>query len=297
VKAANLAAETGLKRISPNTVKFYLHNLSAIFNYAKREGYISWNPAERLADGLVQSGKRGNRRPYSLQQLQRIFSAPLYTGCQNDQAGYATVGPNHPRRGRFWVPLIALFGGLRSNEACQLRVADVQERDGVWCMVVQNDPDDGQDDRRIKTAAGQRVVPIHPELIKIGFLGHVKAMRTAGEERLFPELPKGATGYFSDPFQKWWGRFVQKAGAAAPKTSFHSFRHCFRDAQREAGLSPDLVRALGGWAPPGGAEELYGQGVRPRTLYEAISRLSYPGLDLSPLYVHAPSKGCADLGE
>ena len=52
-----------------------------------------------------------------------------------------------------------------------------------------------------------------------------------------------AGGRFSDPFQKWFGRFLAKAGATAPRTSYHSFR----DALREAQASDEIVDALLGW--------------------------------------------------
>jgi integrase len=53
-------------------------------------------------------------------------------------------------------------------------------------------------------------------------------------------------------------------GAKAPTTSFHSFRHCYRDAFREGDISQECVRALGGWHSKRGAEEIYGTRHRPR---------------------------------
>jgi hypothetical protein len=59
---------------------------------------------------------------------QAIISAPLYTGCVDDERNFAKPGPNKPRCSRFWVPLIALFCDLRQNEICQLVVSDVRTR-------------------------------------------------------------------------------------------------------------------------------------------------------------------------
>jgi integrase len=146
---------------------------------------------------------RKGREPFSLEQLRAIFSAPLYTGCQDDEAGYAVPGPNRPRRGRFWVPLLGLWTGMRLNECCQLLVDDIAVRDGTDVIIVCASEDD---EKQVKTEAGVRVVPIHPELRRLGFLAHVAAMRAAGERRLFPELRRGVQGNFSDPFQKWFSR-------------------------------------------------------------------------------------------
>ena len=38
-----------------------------------------------------------------------------------------------------WVPLIALFSGMRSNEICQMRASDVRRKDGIWVFNVTDD--------------------------------------------------------------------------------------------------------------------------------------------------------------
>jgi integrase len=116
----------------------------------------------------------------------------------------------------------------------------------------------------------------------------VEASRAAGDKKLFPELQASSTGYYSDPFSKWFRRFLEKSEATRPKTCFHSFRHCFRDALREARIDHDVALALGGWSSASGKEgvetaESYGQGFRVATLFEAIKRADYPDLDLGHL--------------
>ena len=178
---------------------------------------------------------------------------------------------------------------MRLTECCQLFVSDIQEIDNTPCILINDDPDgdeDEQDAKRVKTDAGKRYVPVHPELVRIGFLNFVKEKKSPGGRRLFPELKKGADGYYSGPFSKWFNdtnRFLDKAGAKAKGTSFHSFRHNYRDALREADISPQRVRALGGWARGGGAEEIYGGGLKASTLYKEIEKIEYPGLNLSHL--------------
>src|SRR5206468_1773502 len=143
------------------------------------------------------------------------------------------------------------------------------------------DPDGG---KRVKTKAAVRVVPIHPELVRIGLLDHAAKIKEAGHARLFPDLPKAATGYYSDVLQKRFSRFLHRIGAAQDRTSFHSFRHSFRDALREADISTERVRALGGWAGNGGEEEVYGGGFKAATLAAEIAKVCFPGLDLTHLY-------------
>ena len=105
------AKAEGRASISPKTVNAHLIMLSALLNWAEKEGYIDKNPARglRVADPVR---KKDKRQPFSTEQLTRIFNAPLFRGCVDDEAGYARSGKNHPRRGRFWVPLIGLFSGM-----------------------------------------------------------------------------------------------------------------------------------------------------------------------------------------
>jgi hypothetical protein len=59
---------------------------------------------------------------------------------------------------------------------------------------------DEADAKRVKTEAGERFVPVHPELERLGSLRHWQAMQRAGCSRLFPDLRPGASGYYSEPF-------------------------------------------------------------------------------------------------
>ena len=281
-EVAEIAKRDKLPTMSPGTVNSYMTNLSALFNWATR-GVRGPEPPTKL-QVKVETHKKDRWSPFSTKQLKTIFNAPLYTGCKDDEAGYAEPGPNKPRRGRFWVPLLALFTGMRLNECCQLDIADVTKLDGVWCIVIREDDETGADDKRVKTDAGHRFVPIHPELEKLGFLKYVQERKKAGDAKLFPDLPRGKHGYYSDPFGKWFARFLEKAGAKAPRTSFHSFRHSYRDALREADISTERVRALGGWVGSGGgAEEVYGGGFKARTLAKEIRKIEYLGLKLDHL--------------
>ena len=288
VQASAMAKAKGLPgTLSPASVNGYMTKFRAVMNFAANEGWIERNPAKGLqVNDRVR--RRDKRLPFSVEQLRLIFDAPVYRGCVDDWAGYATPGSAHPRRGRFWVPLIALFSGMRMNEICQLHASDIHRLDGVDCFFVTEGPPDSDNGKRLKTAASERFIPIHPTLLNLGFMTFVLERRAAGAVRLFGELKKSSTGYYSDPFSKWFRRFLQRAGADRPKTCFHSFRHCYRDALREARIEHEVALALGGWSSGTGSEggetaAAYGRGYRAQTLFEAMGRISYPELDLSHL--------------
>ncbi|MBZ9795221.1 DUF6538 domain-containing protein [Mesorhizobium sp. ES1-4] len=284
-EAVQLAADKELPVLATETANDYLRTLGSLFRAAVREEWLAKDPS----DGLLIQAKtkiraKDKRLPFSNEDLKAIFSAPLYTGCKDDEAGYNVEGTKIVRRGRFWAPLMALYTGMRLNEVCQLTLDDFEVQDDTDIILIRGS-EDGET-KRVKTAAGHRFVPVHPELKRMGLLTFVADHRSKREPdaSLFAELPLGTTGYRSDPFSKFFARFLDKVGITDPKKVFHSFRHNYRDALREADVSIEKVRALGGWTT-GNTEDDYGKGLRPSTLATAIKAVAYPGLDLSHLYV------------
>ncbi len=280
-QAADAGAKVGAPLMTRLTASSYLSAFSTLMEFAVTRGVRADNPTTGLSVGVDGVAAKDRRHPFSKEQLIKIFTAPLYTGCLNDEAGYARVGPQIVRRGRFWVPLMSLFTGMRMNEICQLLVRDVAQLDGVDVIIVAAD-DAGV--KRVKSAAGERFVPIHPELKRCGLLQYRDALAARGEKRLFPELTAArASGYLSDNFSKWFANFLRSCGATQQRTSFHSFRHNYRDALREGNISAERVRALGGWSS-GRTEDDYGSGLRASTLAREIEKVGYEGLDLSHLH-------------
>lgn len=280
-----LAEAAGLAPMSKLTVKSYLSAARTFFDFAVKRGLREDNPLQGLSAGSDGVAAKDRRRPFSKDQLARIFHSPLYVGCLDDERGYAIPGPNQPRRGRFWVPLLSLMHGLRLGEACQLHVSDVTVLDGFPVLLIRETDEDGEDtDKRIKTAAGHRFVPLHPEAVSIGFLEYVEAVRHAGSVRLFSELPAATgSGSYADLFSKFFTRFLRNADATRPRTSFHSFRHSYKDALSHAGISLERQRALGGWSS-GRVEDAYGDGLDAPTLARDMAKLRFP-VDLSHLHV------------
>ena len=288
--------ESNSDRLAPKTFGNYLNNISSIFNFAIVKNFISGNPFQDpylRAEFLGDNQDEEEPSLYSIDELNAIFRAPLYTGCVDDNWGFGRAGENHPRRGRFWLPLISLFHGLRCNEAAQLYTEDVCEEEGISCFEIRENRADGSKcDKHIKTKQSKRRVPIHPELVKIGFLDFVAARRADSEApRLFPDLPCGATGYFSDPFSKWFGRFKESALGPGCDATFHSFRHHFRTALGEAGVHPGEVEKLGGWSMVKRSSEKRYDHPSMARLSSYVRQVEYPGLDLSHLYTRAHRGG------
>ena len=93
----------------------------------------------------------------------------------------------------YWVFIIGIFSGMRTNEICQLKISDIQLDDGVWVFNI-----DEELDKSVKTQNSVRRVPIHPTLMKLGFLDYYEIIKSKSD-RLFQELKKGRDGYSSKP--------------------------------------------------------------------------------------------------
>lgn len=286
--ASDLARERGdIELISAANANSHLANFSSFLNWAVNEEVIVRNPMRnlRLPDTVA---KKDKRHPFSAQQLQAIFNAPLYRGCQDGERGYAKLGEDRPRNARFWVPLIGLHTGMRLNEICQLDVTDIREIEGIQCIVVSEVSLDGAGEKKLKTGASERLIPVHPTLIACGFLAFVRERQRARHKKLFYEVDPGPRGKRAVAFSKWFTQFARACGAYRTRTSFHSFRHNFRDELRGARIDHDIAMVLGGWTRGGNsgfASENYGSGFRVNVLAEAIANLRFDNVDLSHLAI------------
>ncbi|WP_394704517.1 DUF6538 domain-containing protein [uncultured Cohaesibacter sp.] len=274
-EAAEKASKLGLPPMSERNVNKLLGFVGSFWAWA--EGQYDEVPAN-LFKGLklkINKRARDERDPFTIDELNAIFSAPLYTGCESVRK-WAKAGDLIPRdAGIFWVPLISLFSGARMGEIIQLRVEDVKEEGGILYLNVNAD----EEDQHLKNLNSWRSIPVHPKLVEIGFRDLIKARRAAKVDRLFPDLKKGKDGYYSSPFSKHFNRFLRSVGAKRDKTSFHSFRHNFEDACRDCGVTKELMDALQGHGESGMSAR-YGKGFSLQRLDEAMRKVEYQGLCL-----------------
>ncbi|MGJ8481716.1 tyrosine-type recombinase/integrase [Sphingobium yanoikuyae] len=282
--AERAKADRSIRTINVTNVNAYMARFAAAMNWALTEEFIERNPAKGIR-WAENAPTQDRRRPFSSEQLRRIFSAPVFVGCKDEGRGYATPGPLRLGGAKFWIPLLGLFTGARLNELCQADVADIQTIDGIHCLVISAESESGNSGKSLKNKSSARRIPLHPALLELGFMAFVRRKRATNSEKLFDDIPAGALGFRSIAFSRWFARFLTRAKAETRTTCFHSFRHGFRDAARNARIDRDIVLALGGWTSGGqsDAADQYGQGYHPAILLEAIRLIEYPGLDLSHL--------------
>lgn len=274
--AVKVAAEHELPTLAVSTVNKALGRLQAVWNWADRQ------LDEHVPDifspmKLKETARpRDEANPFSLEQLQAIFSGPLFTGCRSERYRTTPGDTNMSSTSWYWLPLLGLWTGARLNELCQLTVNDVENEGEIPFLRIR----EGDETQRTK-GHKHRLVPIHPELVRLGFLSYVLLHRDKGSVRLFPNLKLDSQGYYSDRPSKDFANYINKLEIKTSKTSFHSFRHNFKDACRHAGVSRDTNDVLLGHALPGMSGR-YGDGKIPLPImYEAICQIEYPGLDLT----------------
>ena len=86
-----------------------------------------------------------------------------------------------------------LYTGAHLNELCQLYVNNIKEIDKIWCIDINRNTND----KKLKNASSERVIPIHPKLIELGFLNFLKEQKKKNSQRLFSHLTLGSDVYIS----------------------------------------------------------------------------------------------------
>jgi integrase len=275
------------QKVSNATVNKLLGGVQAVGLWARDNGLIPddvrW--ADPFANMRLPEDKP-TREPWQLEELRLLFASPVFTEGARPTSGRGEAS--------FWLPLLGLFTGARLGELAPLTAADVttDEATQVLMITIREDLEQG---RRLKTTGSARVVPVHPELVRIGFLSFVQQARNdhGKSARLFPLLTRGPKGGFGEAWSKWFGRYIRDLGITNRASVFHSFRHGFKDALRAAEVSEDINDGLTGHAGPGTVGRQYGAKQMVRrfgipTLAAAVSKVSYPGLDFSGLKYRPP---------
>lgn len=267
-EAVEKGRELGLPCIKPKTINDgYLLHIASMWNWSKQETWLDATPFSGLSvhDPVADEDRRD---AFTKAQLKALFrQEPWSRPWANDREG----------PGMFWCPLLCLFHGLRLGEAAALRVLDVTETDGVHLLHVL--PFMG---RALKTKGARGTLPLHPEVIRLGFPAYVKHRMDAAEPMLFPEGTTRAGDQVARALGRDFVSHVRGLGFIGTKLGIHSFRHNFEDALREAELVERTALALAR-RMEAGSSRIYGDGLSARLKAEAMAKITYLGLDLSHL--------------
>lgn len=264
----------------PKTALRKVTSVRTVFSYAAEKRKLQTdNPCTRVSIAGVDAAEKP-RLPFTLEHLKTIFNSPVYL------EGFRPRG----RGGEafYWLPLLACFSGAREEELGQLRVEDVRKEYGLgWCIRIS----DEHPEQHVKTPGSRRSFPLHPELERCGFLEYVELQRSKGCAWLFEELKPDKYGTRTASFSKLFNRYLRsKLMITDRHRTFHSFRHSFKDACRDARVPLVEHDAITGHRSKDDASSGYGGEQYPlKPLFIAMRKVKYRGLNLEHLYRTTPS--------
>lgn len=291
-QAIERAAIDGRPLLSPTTQAVYLSTLRDVLNLAAKKRLIPVNPADGMRplkrDTVPDAEKR---LPFTVDEIRTFFGNDFYRECAKHPIPYAHAKPAW----RFWLPLVCVFLGARPNEVAQMLTSDLKRTaQGTWYLDIVTTADDDDGGRPVlaktlKTMASRRKIPLHPELIAIGFVHFVEAQKNkhGTATRLFPDLkPDRYNNFATYPLKRFRDAYLPKTIKMRPRTSFYSFRHSWRDALRRIDAPAVTLQSLGAWSQGRSVSDDYGDKSDPDFQVKFIRQISFAGLNLSPLHLH-----------
>ncbi|WP_429154462.1 site-specific integrase [Aeromonas veronii] len=233
---------SGLSNI---TINKFIGKLSGLFDYIQAHYEHS-----NIFDGLKikRAKQETTRTAYKKQEAQELIK-------------FADKQQQHHK----YMILLGLFTGCRANELAQLYTSDIVKIDGIWSILIQAT----KPDQKLKTTNASRIVPVHSELIKQGFIEFVKGRGL--DCRLFPEFKYSPVDGCSKAFVQW---FIQHKPVAK---TYHEIRHSFATQLRAHDVSLNVAAQLLGHGVGTISFDRYGSTAQTQIhiLKQAVEHVSY----------------------
>jgi integrase len=257
--------------MNAKTANEYLRMVEKFFDWCK--GRYSVMQGRNVFEGSalrVAKSKTGEkpRDRFDLEELKRIFANPFY-------------GEHADTDWKYWTPLVQLYTGARSNSLLKLKVGDIRTEDGITFLDINAEEYSNASIKRTdKTAAGLRRIPLHPDLVELGFLKFVVSQK--GKELLFEGLRVSKRGKFTKSYGDWFRRHLEKLGLKRKGRDTHSFRHTWDHFAEASRIESEWRDRLQGHARHG-MRRVYGGKTELKLLDEEMRKLRFRGLNLSHL--------------
>jgi hypothetical protein len=243
--AALPATARGLETKTRNKHYFFLNHWLA---RARQTGVAIASDLSFAGFWVKPKGRARNERAIpKVGVFEQIFEQAIYTGCAGWDDLFAP-GPHVFHRAAYFGPMFAHYHGLRREEFCGLKLDDIILDKGPPHIWVQPN-----DLRTLKNDQSERQLTLHPELLRLGLLDYVEALRAIGETRLFPELASPSSkSPLGDRYYKEWSPGLIKLGFTP-----HAQRHFFNNALKQKFVASEMRADLMGHGGKGETEERY----------------------------------------
>ena len=210
----------GSEKRSPRTLNRDLITMSRV---AGQLAKVAWKPKlggqpimnfNDFSAAVREDVNDPDRMPWTEENLRTAFSSPIYTGgggCMK-RLKAALLGGTVWQDAAYWVPLLMAFTFVAREEACGLECADfVFDVDTPYIIIRANmtRSKDGERPGGLKRTARFRMIPLHPQLLRLGLRTYVEHIAADGHVMAFPELyreqhsKQGGTRFYASA-----GRYV-----------------------------------------------------------------------------------------
>jgi integrase len=198
-----------------------------------------------------------------------------------------------------WGMFLDCYLGTITEEIADARVKHVKLIDGIWCLDVTSEGRTTIVDGRtvtadLKTQFRDRLLPLHPAILREGFIGHVVIVRRQHGENapLFPEIEPDKFGQrntkASDAIMKFLrgigieNEIDPETGRVTALRDSYSWRHRFASQLEDMPkLKPDRQRFMTGHAAPDVHGKVYLKHP-PTKLKPFINKLPDPTVERLP---------------
>jgi integrase len=229
--------------MSPTTYKDnYRAPLKAFLRDARRDHGDDGFPV-LIVDGIEYTGDRGagedEQRALTIPELQKLFEGP----------GFAAIAAAPESEELYWLSIVGLYTGARPRELCQLNPqCDFGTSEGIPYMDFNATTPAGKGVIKTVKTDEDRRIPLHRDLIRLGFYEYLTRMKEEGADRMFPKfrVKKGnpfevAGAEFTD-FLKAEGMYDNAAPAGRQVLGMYVMRKSFiTHAANQRVISRDIT--------------------------------------------------------
>ncbi len=264
---------------TPQNINKKLSKLSVLGNWGVRQGLLLNNPFSGMKFSVKKQPNK--REPFTKEELRKILKPETYHSW--------SINFTHPFRKErvsnqmpyYWVFLLGIFSGMRTNEMCQIRVIDIKKVEKIWFMFVED-----SEETKVKTENAIRKVPIHPQLIELGFIDYVGTLKKQKKGRVFWELTEDRDGFASHLSRHYNQRVLPNLGVWKKYTKvLYCTRHTFINKLYTERVDENVIKVLVGHEKGFTMKQYGGEPFTPERLLDDISKVNYSGINWKKLKI------------
>ena len=265
---------------TPQNINKRLTKLSSFGNWGVRQGLLNANPFRDMK--LEVKKQLTQSKPFSIADLRDILKPEIYLDWTvNYKHSIYNEGGAKNQMPYYWIFPLGILSGLRTNEMCQLRLSDIRKENGVWFMHVEE-----SEQTRVKTENAIRKVPVHPQLIDLGFIDYVGNLKRKRKDRVFWELTQTRDGYAKQVSRHYNEKYLPAVGVWEKRVKvLYCTRHTFINCLYSKKVDENVIKSLVGHEKEFTMKHYGGDPFTSERLLKEISKVSYSGIKWDRLKV------------